>query len=51
MFQCVNGRLYLLMTFALFLLDVHVYKFAIAHIRNHSLLLHTLQIFTFCHLL
>lgn len=37
-FQYVNGCLYLLMTFALFLLDVHVYKFAVSDFRNHSLL-------------
>lgn len=37
-FQYGNGCLYLLMTFVLFLLGVHVYRFAISHFRNHSLL-------------
>lgn len=37
-FQYVNGCLYLLLTFVLFLLGVHVYRFAISHFRNHSLL-------------
>lgn len=36
----VNGCLYLLysyfpMPFALFLVDIHIYKFAVIHVRNH----------------